>query len=66
MRKQMQVYSPVKNIVQDIKKELDLRNESEVIVYLAAIRTIFKDRITLNQHQEAIKIVEDTLNQQTM
>lgn len=61
--KPMQVYTPVKNIVVDLKKELNFRNESEVIAYLFAIREQYKEKITLIQHQDAIKRVEEILNQ---
>lgn len=66
MRKMMQVYSPVKTIVQNLKQELEFKNESEVIAYLYSIRDIYKDKITLVQHQDALKKVENILNQQTL
>lgn len=63
MYKQMQVYTGVKTLVQDIKKERKLKNESEVIAYLAAIREIYKDKISLTQHEEALERMKEIINQ---
>lgn len=65
-KKMIQVYAPTKREVENIKKELNFKNESQVITYLVAIREIYKDKITLVQHQEALKMVEKKLNQQTL
>lgn len=64
--KPMQVYSGVKVVVQDLKKELKFKNESEVIAYLAALREIYQDRITLTQHNEAIARRDQIINQSTL
>lgn len=66
MYKTIQVHSPVKNIVKDLKAELNFKSESEVIAYLASIREIYQDKITLNQHQEAMKKTQDIINQQSL
>ncbi|PAF30768.1 hypothetical protein CHI14_15895 [Paenibacillus sp. 7516] len=62
----MQVYSSVKTIVQDLKKDLEFSNESEVIAYLYAI---YKDRyktITLEEHRNALKTTEEIINQSSI
>lgn len=66
MYKTVQLHGPVKNIVRDLKIKFNFKSESEAIAYLAAIRTIYEDKITLNQHEEALKMVQDILNQQTI
>ena len=62
----MQVYSGVKTIVQQLKKELGLKNESEVVAYLAAIREQYHDKITYVQHNEALKRKDEIINQSSM
>lgn len=66
MKRQMQVYAGSKRAVEDVKKELNLKNESEAIAYLYAIREIYKDKITFTQHNEAMEKVKELHNQQTM
>lgn len=66
MRKQMQVYAQAKALVEEVKKELGLKNESEAIAYLYMIRDIYKDKITFVQHQEAMRRVEEIHNQQIL
>ncbi|MND45544.1 hypothetical protein D3C76_316330 [compost metagenome] len=66
MRKQMQVYSPIKNIVQELKKELNLKNESEVIAYLYCIyKQNKKSRktITLEEHKQTLEEIENILQE---
>lgn len=65
-RKPMQVYTGVKAIVQDLKKELDFKNESEVVAYLAAIRELYRNEITLVKHQTAIKRRDEIINQTSL
>ncbi|SFF49339.1 hypothetical protein SAMN04487969_1555 [Paenibacillus algorifonticola] len=64
--KMMQVYTGVKTVVQDLKKELELKSESETVAYLAAIRELHKDKLTHVQHQEAIKRMHEIINQSSM
>ncbi|MNJ78498.1 hypothetical protein D3C77_762670 [compost metagenome] len=64
--KQMQVYTPIKNIVQNLKTELDFKNESEVIAYLYAIYKYRYKAITLEEHKQALKEKDDILNQQQL
>lgn len=64
--KQMQVFNGVKAAVQDLKAELKLRNESQVIAYLVALREGQRDKITLTQHQAALERADDIINQGTL
>lgn len=66
VRKQMQVYNGVKTVIQDLKKELDFKNESEVLAYLYAVRDIYKDKITFTQHKEALAKADEIIYQQTI
>jgi hypothetical protein len=66
MYKQMQVYSGVKSTIQELKKELEFKNESEVVAYLAALREIQKNDITLVQHQKAIARRDEIINQSSL
>ncbi|RJG23294.1 hypothetical protein [Paenibacillus thiaminolyticus] len=66
MRKQMQVYSSVKNIVQDLKSELELKNESEVIAYLYCIYKQRYKSITLDEHKKATAEMKNIINQSTL
>ena len=66
MYKQMQVYTGVKTIIQELKKELDFKNESEVVAYLAALREQQKEKITLVQHQAAITRSHEIINQASL
>ncbi|KAA8786589.1 hypothetical protein EC604_22430 [Paenibacillus amylolyticus] len=66
MRKQMQVYSSVKAIVQDLKKDLELSNESEVIAYMYTIFNSRRKSITLDEHRAALQATRDIINQSTM
>ncbi|MNW41489.1 hypothetical protein D3C74_186270 [compost metagenome] len=59
----MQVYSPIKSIVQDLKKEIELKNESEVIAYLYCIYKQNKNNLKLEDHKKALKEVEVIINQ---
>lgn len=64
MRKSMLVYSSVKNIVQDLKKQLGLKNEGEVIAYLHAFYSRRYRTLTLEEHKELLKEVEQITRQQ--
>jgi hypothetical protein len=62
-RKTLQVLNSVKQIVQGIKKERGFKNESEVIAYLYALYEAQKPKITLQQHEDALKRKDEILNQ---
>jgi hypothetical protein len=62
----MQVYSSVKTIVQDLKKELKFSNESEVIAYMYAIYKGRYKEITLEEHRNALKTTEEIINQSSI
>lgn len=62
----MQVYSSVKTIVQDLKKDLELSNESEVIAYLYAIYNSRRKTITFDEHRNALKTTEEIINQSSI
>lgn len=62
----MQVYSSVKTIVQDLKKDLELSNESEVIAYLYAIYNSRRKTLTLDEHRNALKTTEEIINQSSI
>ncbi|MFD5022379.1 hypothetical protein ACFWMP_26095 [Paenibacillus sp. NPDC058367] len=66
MRKSMQVYSNVKKIVEDLKKELELKNESEVIAYLSQFYRIRQKSLTLDEHKQIKKEIEDLINQSSL
>lgn len=54
MYKSMQVYEPIKTIVQELKKEMKLKNESEVVAYLYCLYKNRYESITLEEHRKAI------------
>jgi flagellin-specific chaperone FliS len=56
----------ISNILKDLKKTLKVKNESEVIGYLYAIYENHYPRITMPEHEKAMKRVEDIHNQQTI
>lgn len=62
----MQVYSSVKSIVQDLKKDLGLSNESEVIAYLYTIFNSRRETISFDEHKAAIQATRELINQSTM
>jgi len=64
--KQMQVYSSVKAIVQDYKKKLKLKNESEVIAYLSAIYDKHRPKLTIDEHEEALQKTKEIINQASL
>lgn len=64
--KQVQVHTPVKRKLEEAKKELNLKSESETIAYLAILREMYREKITLVQHQEIQKRVDETLSQATI
>lgn len=66
LRKQMQVYSSVKTIVQDLKRDLELSNESEVIAYLYSIYKGRYKTITLEEHKQALKSTEEIISQSSI
>lgn len=66
MYKSMQVYTPIKTIMQDLKKNLELKNESEVIAYLYCTYQRQYKSITLEQHKQTLKDIKEILNQETL
>ncbi len=60
------VSKAVKDILKDLKTSLKVSNESEVIAYLYAIYENHYAKITLPEHEKALKRVEDIHNQQTI
>jgi flagellin-specific chaperone FliS len=62
-RKSVKVNKDIKNILQSLKVKLNLSNESEIIAYLYAIYENHYPRITLPEHEKAMKRVEDIHNQ---
>lgn len=62
-KKQMQVYLPVKRIVEDLKKKIGLKNESQVIAYLYALYDDRLEKITLIEHEKALKRITEIHNQ---
>lgn len=65
MRKQMQVYTPIKNIVQDLKSSLQLSNESEVIAYLYALYEMQYPNLKVHEDLKARERIKEILNQLT-
>lgn len=62
-RKQMQVFSQTKQIVQDLKKSLGLKNESEVIAYLYAIYEMKFEKLTVIEDMKARERIKEIHNQ---
>lgn len=62
----MQVYSSVKTIVQEIKKDVELANESEVIAYLYAIYKGHYKEITLEEHKKALVLCKEIIDQSSI
>ncbi|MNO48613.1 hypothetical protein D3C76_389510 [compost metagenome] len=63
LRKQMQVLSPIKNIVQDLKKHLELKSEGDVIAYLYAFYSHRSRTLTLEEHKQILQEIEEINNQ---
>jgi len=61
-RKQMQVYAPVKEFVQEMKNDLEFSNESEVIVYLYALYKNRYKQMLHTEHKQAMEFVKEVLN----
>ncbi|OMD76587.1 hypothetical protein [Paenibacillus odorifer] len=66
MYKMIQVYTPVKNIVKDLKKDLELKNESEVIAYLYQFYQSRRKSLTLDEHREIKDEIEKIINQSSL
>ncbi|OBZ15203.1 hypothetical protein A8L34_29535 [Bacillus sp. FJAT-27264] len=64
--KSMQVYTPIKNVVKDFKKEMELSNESEVIAYLYQFYLNRKKSLSLEEHREIKEGIEKIINQASM
>lgn len=62
----MQVYQPVHNVIGDLKKSLGMSNVSEVILYLYAVYDGHYPKLTMPEHQEALRKVKDLLDQETL
>lgn len=46
----IRVYQFVKDNLENLKDELDLKSESELIYYLTVVFFEFREQITLNEH----------------
>lgn len=66
MRKPMQVHTNVKNIVQDLKKDLELKSESEVIAYLYEFYQLRHKSLTLDEHKQIKSSIENLINQASL
>ncbi|MEK3837940.1 hypothetical protein [Paenibacillus sp. FSL R7-0128] len=64
--KSMQVYTPIKNIVKDLKAELELKNESEVIAYLYKFYANRSKSLTLAEHKEIKEEIDKIINQASL
>ena len=60
------VQKSVKQILHDLKDKLGVKNESEVIAYLYAIYEDRYPKITLIEHDQAMKRVEEIHSQGTL
>lgn len=65
-RSMVQVYKPVKNILKDLKNALKVKNESEVIAYLYGIYEEKYPKLTVIEHEKALKKVEEIHSQGTI
>lgn len=64
--KSTKVHPVVKEHLQKLKDDLELKSESEVIDYLVYFRATLGDKITLNQHLQIKDVVKSDHGQITL
>lgn len=66
MRKTVHVEANVKTALDDFAKGQGFKKASDAVAYLLAAQEMFADKITLKQHQEALRRAEELNAQQSM
>lgn len=64
--KSTKVHPIVKEHLQSLKDDLELKSESEVIDYLILFRKTLVDKVTLNQHLQIKDVVKTDHGQVTL
>lgn len=66
MRKTTKVTTGVKARLEDLKKHLNVKTESEVIAYLASVYDLKFEKLTVPEHQRCLESMNDLQNQKTL
>lgn len=66
VRPRIDVNATIKAIIYDMRKDMQLRTEGEVLAYLISFHDEFKGRMTLDQRKKFLDKAIDLVNQQTI